>query len=82
VYGIKAAVRRLDFAPALSASGLGDLVISAKHRFYRAVGPWRDRHAAVVRPRLRRADGRSSGENVEQAGRDLEHLSWPTTVAG
>lgn len=30
-----------------SASGLGDVVVSAKHRFYRWVGPWADRHAAV-----------------------------------
>lgn len=30
-----------------SASGLGDLVVSVKHRFYRWVGPWADRHAAV-----------------------------------
>jgi hypothetical protein len=29
-----------------SASGLGDVVVTAKHRFYRVVGPWRDRHAA------------------------------------
>jgi hypothetical protein len=30
-----------------TTSGLGDLVVSAKHRFYRWVGPWADRHAAV-----------------------------------
>ena len=30
-----------------SASGLGDVVVSVKHRFYRWVGPWADRHAAV-----------------------------------
>jgi Putative MetA-pathway of phenol degradation len=30
-----------------TASGLGDLVVSVKHRFYRWVGPWADRHAAV-----------------------------------
>lgn len=29
------------------SSGLGDLVVSVKHRFYRWVGPWADRHAAV-----------------------------------
>ncbi|MES1240926.1 MAG: transporter [Acidobacteriota bacterium] len=28
-------------------SGPGDLVVSVKHRFYRWVGPWADRHAAV-----------------------------------
>ena len=30
-----------------TASGPGDVVLSAKHRFYRWVGPWADRHAAV-----------------------------------
>lgn len=30
-----------------TASGLGDVVVSAKHRFYRRVGKWADRHAAV-----------------------------------
>ncbi len=30
-----------------AASGLGDIVLSVKHRFYRRVGPWADRHAAV-----------------------------------
>lgn len=30
-----------------TASGPGDLVVSVKHRFYRWVGPWADRHAAV-----------------------------------
>lgn len=30
-----------------TTSGLGDVVVSAKHRFYRWVGPWADRHAAV-----------------------------------
>lgn len=30
-----------------TASGLGDVVVSVKHRFYRWVGPWADRHAAV-----------------------------------
>jgi hypothetical protein len=30
-----------------TASGVGDLVVSVKHRFYRWVGPWADRHAAV-----------------------------------
>ena len=30
-----------------TTSGPGDVVVSAKHRFYRWVGPWADRHAAV-----------------------------------
>jgi hypothetical protein len=30
-----------------AAAGLGDVLVTAKHRFYRRVGPWRDRHAAV-----------------------------------
>lgn len=30
-----------------STSGLGDMVLSGKVRFYREVGPWSDRHAAV-----------------------------------
>jgi hypothetical protein len=30
-----------------TASGPGDIVISVKHRFYRWVGPWADRHAAI-----------------------------------
>jgi hypothetical protein len=33
--------------PSETASGLGDLVVSVKHRFYRWVGPWADRHAAI-----------------------------------
>lgn len=33
--------------PSETTSGLGDLVVSVKHRFYRWVGPWADRHAAV-----------------------------------
>lgn len=33
--------------PSVTASGLGDLALSVKHRFYRWVGPWADRHAAV-----------------------------------
>lgn len=33
--------------PSEATSGLGDLVVSVKHRFYRWVGPWADRHAAV-----------------------------------
>jgi hypothetical protein len=34
-------------AGAETTSGLGDVILSAKHRFYRWVGPWADRHAAV-----------------------------------
>ncbi len=30
-----------------SVSGWGDVVLTAKHRVYRAVGPWWDRHAAI-----------------------------------
>ena len=30
-----------------SVSGWGDVVLTAKHRVFRAVGPWQDRHAAV-----------------------------------
>lgn len=30
-----------------TVSGPGDVVVSVKHRFYRWVGPWADRHAAV-----------------------------------
>jgi hypothetical protein len=30
-----------------SVSGWGDVVLTAKHRVYREVGPWQDRHAAV-----------------------------------
>jgi hypothetical protein len=30
-----------------SVSGWGDVVLTAKHRVYRAVGPWQDRHVAV-----------------------------------
>lgn len=30
-----------------TASGPGDVMVSVKHRFYRWVGPWADRHAAV-----------------------------------
>jgi Putative MetA-pathway of phenol degradation len=40
---------RLDLPgrPAETVSGPGDVVVSVKHRFYRWVGPWADRHAAV-----------------------------------
>ncbi|HEX7182367.1 MAG TPA: transporter [Thermoanaerobaculia bacterium] len=34
-------------AAAVTVSGPGDMVVSVKHRFYRWVGPWADRHAAV-----------------------------------
>jgi hypothetical protein len=30
-----------------TVSGLGDVLVSVKHRFYRWVGPWADRHAAI-----------------------------------
>src|SRR5687767_15341196 len=30
-----------------TASGPGDVLVSVKHRFYRWLGPWADRHAAV-----------------------------------
>lgn len=30
-----------------SASGLGDVILTGKHRFFRQVGRWQDRHAAV-----------------------------------
>jgi hypothetical protein len=30
-----------------TVSGIGDVMVSVKHRFYRWVGPWADRHAAV-----------------------------------
>lgn len=40
---------RLDMpaGPTETVSGPGDVVVSVKHRFYRWVGPWADRHAAV-----------------------------------
>lgn len=31
----------------VSRSGLGDIAVSGKYRFFRQVGPWFDRHAAV-----------------------------------
>ncbi|HWN41303.1 MAG TPA: transporter, partial [Thermoanaerobaculia bacterium] len=34
-------------AAAETASGPGDVLVSVKHRFYRWLGPWADRHAAV-----------------------------------
>jgi hypothetical protein len=34
-------------AAAETASGPGDVQVSVKHRFYRWLGPWADRHAAV-----------------------------------
>lgn len=34
-------------AAAETTSGLGDVAVSVKHRFYRWVGPWADRQAAV-----------------------------------
>lgn len=38
---------RVEGGAAATASGPGDVMVSAKHRFYRWVGPWADRHAAV-----------------------------------
>lgn len=38
---------RVEGSAAATASGLGDAIVSVKHRFYRWVGPWADRHAAV-----------------------------------
>ena len=38
---------KLPGMAAQTASGPGDAVVSVKHRFYRWVGPWADRHAAV-----------------------------------
>lgn len=38
---------RVEGLAADTASGPGDVIVSAKHRFYRWVGPWADRHAAV-----------------------------------
>lgn len=45
-YLVESRVKEEGIAPE-TASGLGDLVVSVKHRFYRWVGPWADRHAAV-----------------------------------
>ncbi len=45
-YLVESQVQR-EGLPSLTASGLGDLALSVKHRFYRWVGPWADRHAAV-----------------------------------
>jgi hypothetical protein len=45
-YLVESRVQRRG-ARSATASGLGDLVVSAKHRFYRRVGPWADRHAAI-----------------------------------
>jgi hypothetical protein len=45
-YLVESRVKRRG-GTAESASGLGDVVVSVKHRFYRWVGPWADRHAAV-----------------------------------
>lgn len=30
-----------------SMTGLGDIIVTAKHRFFRSVGMWSDRHAAI-----------------------------------
>jgi hypothetical protein len=45
-YLVESRVKRRG-ADTETASGLGDVVVSVKHRFYRWVGPWADRHAAV-----------------------------------
>jgi hypothetical protein len=45
-YLVESRVKRPG-ATAETASGLGDVIVSVKHRFYRWVGPWADRHAAV-----------------------------------
>ncbi len=45
-YLVESRVKRPG-APTETASGLGDVVVSVKHRFYRWVGPWADRHAAI-----------------------------------
>jgi hypothetical protein len=44
-YLVESRVKRPGAAE--TAAGLGDFVVSVKHRFYRWVGPWADRHAAV-----------------------------------
>lgn len=44
-YGVETRLERPGRARE-STQGLGDVVVTAKHRFYRAVGPWRDRQAA------------------------------------
>lgn len=54
-----------------TASGLGDVVVSVKHRFYRWVGPWADRHAAVeVGLKL------PSGATDQAAGPELPVSLW------
>lgn len=45
-YLVDSRLKRSDAATE-AISGLGDVVVSVKHRFYRWVGPWADRHAAV-----------------------------------
>lgn len=45
-YLVESRLRRRG-AEAQTVSGAGDAVISVKHRFYRWVGPWADRHAAL-----------------------------------
>lgn len=63
VFGIRAPWildRRLDgpAAGSLSASGAGDVSLSVKHRFFRSVGMWSDRHmAAEVELDLPTGDG-------------------------
>lgn len=62
VFGVRAPVvldRRAERGDReLSASGLGDVELSGKWRFFREVGPWFDRHAAVeARVKLPTGDG-------------------------
>lgn len=45
-YAVQGRLERPGSRPK-SVSGWGDVLVTAKHRFYRAVGPWWDRHAAV-----------------------------------
>lgn len=44
---VRRSLRRGTLANDASAAGIGDLTISGKYRFYRSVGRWSDRHAAV-----------------------------------
>ncbi len=54
----------------LSRSGIGDVELSTKYRFFRQVGPWFDRHAAIeVGAKLSTGDSR------------IEDGSLPATVA-
>jgi hypothetical protein len=62
----------------LSGSGLGDLELAAKWRFFRQVGPWFDRHAAVeLRVKLPTGDSALPGELL--LPRPLAHRATPGT---